>query len=119
MRELSAIEARVIAWLAGEKWRQDVFEGGGDIYCASASQMTKWMQLKLLKLASRRPNWWLGLHTTASISKPYPRELRAVPSHKVIEKIGGIMFAKLNQIDDHIIAILSGAIIGITLALNI
>jgi DNA polymerase len=39
--DFSAIEARVIAWLAGEKWRQEVFEGGGDIYCASASQMFK------------------------------------------------------------------------------
>ena len=37
--DFSAIEARVIAWLAGEKWRQGVFESGGDIYCASASQM--------------------------------------------------------------------------------
>ena len=37
--DFSAIEARVIAWLAGEKWRMDVFENGGDIYCASASQM--------------------------------------------------------------------------------
>lgn len=37
--DFSAIEARVIAWLAGERWRQDVFESGGDIYCASASQM--------------------------------------------------------------------------------
>lgn len=39
--DFSAIEARVIAWLAGEKWRQDVFAKGGDIYCASASQMFK------------------------------------------------------------------------------
>ena len=39
--DFSAIEARVIAWLAGEKWRQDVFAEGGDIYCASASQMFK------------------------------------------------------------------------------
>lgn len=39
--DFSAIEARVIAWLAGETWRQDVFERGGDIYCASASQMFK------------------------------------------------------------------------------
>ena len=37
--DFAAIEARVIAWLAGEKWRQKVFEDGGDIYCASASQM--------------------------------------------------------------------------------
>lgn len=39
--DFSAIEARIIAWLAGEHWRQDVFESGGDIYCASASQMFK------------------------------------------------------------------------------
>ena len=39
--DFSAIEARVIAWLAGEKWRSDVFRKGGDIYCASASQMFK------------------------------------------------------------------------------
>ncbi len=37
--DFSAIEARVIAWLAGEQWRLDVFANGGDIYCASASQM--------------------------------------------------------------------------------
>lgn len=37
--DFSAIEARVIAWLSGEQWRLDVFEHGGDIYCASASQM--------------------------------------------------------------------------------
>lgn len=37
--DFSAIEARVIAWYAGESWRQKVFETGGDIYCASASQM--------------------------------------------------------------------------------
>lgn len=37
--DFSAIEARVIAWLAGEQWRLDTFEQGGDIYCASASQM--------------------------------------------------------------------------------
>ena len=39
--DFSAIEARVIAWLAGEQWRMEVFAGGGDIYCASASQMFK------------------------------------------------------------------------------
>ena len=37
--DFSAIEARVIAWLAGEQWRTEVFRNGGDIYCASASQM--------------------------------------------------------------------------------
>lgn len=37
--DFSAIEARFIAFLAGEQWRQDVFAAGGDIYCASASQM--------------------------------------------------------------------------------
>lgn len=37
--DYSAIEARVIAWLAREKWRQDVFKANGDIYCESASQM--------------------------------------------------------------------------------
>lgn len=39
--DFSAIEARVIAWFAGETWRSDVFKNGGDIYCASASQMFK------------------------------------------------------------------------------
>ena len=37
--DFSAIEARVLAWLAGESWRTKVFVDGGDIYCASASQM--------------------------------------------------------------------------------
>ena len=39
--DFSAIEARVIAWFAGEEWRTKVFAEGGDIYCASASQMFK------------------------------------------------------------------------------
>ena len=39
--DFSAIEARVIACFAGETWRQEVFAKGGDIYCASASQMFK------------------------------------------------------------------------------
>ena len=39
--DFSAIEARVLAWFAGEIWRQEVFKKGGDIYCASASQMFK------------------------------------------------------------------------------
>lgn len=39
--DYSAIEARIIAWLAGEKWRMDVFRNNGDIYCASASAMFK------------------------------------------------------------------------------
>ncbi len=37
--DFSAIEARVLAWLAGEQWRLDSFNAGADIYCASASQM--------------------------------------------------------------------------------
>lgn len=37
--DFSAIEARVIAHIAGEKWREDVFKNGGDIYCASAERM--------------------------------------------------------------------------------
>lgn len=37
--DFSAIEARILAWIAGEEWRQKVFRNGGDIYCASASQM--------------------------------------------------------------------------------
>ena len=37
--DFSAIEARVLAHLAGETWRAEVFRNGGDIYCASASQM--------------------------------------------------------------------------------
>lgn len=37
--DFSAIEARVVAWLAGERWVLDVFRDGGDIYCATASQM--------------------------------------------------------------------------------
>lgn len=39
--DFSAIEARVLSWLAGEEWRTEVFASGGDIYCASASQMFK------------------------------------------------------------------------------
>lgn len=39
--DFSAIEARVVAYLADEQWRLDVFAHGGDIYCASASQMFK------------------------------------------------------------------------------
>ena len=37
--DFSAIEARVLAWFAGEQWRLDTFAEGGDIYCASASKM--------------------------------------------------------------------------------
>ena len=37
--DFAAIEARVLAWLSGEQWRLRTFAEGGDIYCASASQM--------------------------------------------------------------------------------
>lgn len=37
--DFSAIEARALAWFSGEQWRIDTFEQGGDIYCASATQM--------------------------------------------------------------------------------
>lgn len=37
--DFSAIEARVIAWLAGETWVLDVFRNGGDVYCTTASKM--------------------------------------------------------------------------------
>ena len=37
--DFSAIEARVLAWIAGEEWVLEVFRNGGDIYCATASQM--------------------------------------------------------------------------------
>ena len=39
--DFSALEARVLAWIAGEQWRIDTFKNGGDIYCASASKMFK------------------------------------------------------------------------------
>lgn len=37
--DFSAIEARVISWLAGERWKSEAFVAGKDIYCSTASQM--------------------------------------------------------------------------------
>ena len=37
--DFSAIEARVIAWYAGEKWKSDAFANGEDIYCSTANCM--------------------------------------------------------------------------------
>lgn len=37
--DFSAIEARVIAWLAGEQWVLDLFKNGGDIYCETGTRM--------------------------------------------------------------------------------
>ena len=37
--DFAAIEARVLSWLVKERWRMDVFEGDGDIYCATAGRM--------------------------------------------------------------------------------
>ena len=37
--DFSAVEARILGWLANEKWRMELFERGGDIYCESASKM--------------------------------------------------------------------------------
>lgn len=50
--DFSAIEARVISWLAGEKWRLEVFRTHGKIYEASASQMFG-VPIELIKRATR------------------------------------------------------------------
>ena len=54
--DFSAIEARVIAWMAGEKWRMDVFNTHGKIYEASASQM---FRVELESIAKGRENYAL------------------------------------------------------------
>lgn len=54
--DFSAIEARVIAWLAGERWRMDVFNTHGKIYEASAAQMFK---VPLESISKDGPNYHL------------------------------------------------------------
>lgn len=39
--DFSSIEARILAWLAGEEWKMKVFENGGDVYCKTAARMFK------------------------------------------------------------------------------
>lgn len=61
--DFSAIEARVLAYLAGESWRSKVFAEGGDIYCASASQMfgvpvEKHGQNSHLRQKAKSRNWF-------------------------------------------------------------
>ena len=60
--DFSAIEARVLSWLAKERWRMDVFESNGDIYCATASRMFHCNVVKHgenghLRQKGNRQNW--------------------------------------------------------------
>ena len=79
--DFSAIEARVIAWYAGETWRQKVFEDGGDIYCASASQMFRVPVVKHginghLRQKAKLQNWRLAMAARSAHSKQWvPSEM--------------------------------------------
>lgn len=52
--DFSAIEARVISWLADEKWRLDVFHGDGKIYEATGEKCLEYQSLKLKRLSASR-----------------------------------------------------------------
>lgn len=82
--DFSAIEARVIAWMAGENWRQEVFAKGGDIYCASASQMFKVPVEKHginghLRQKARSRNWHSATAARSVRSKLWARWRWALP----------------------------------------
>ncbi len=62
--DFSAIEARVLSWLAGETWRMETFESGGDIYCATASKMfhcnVKFIVADFSAIEARVLSWLAG-----------------------------------------------------------
>lgn len=73
--DFSAIEARVISWLAGEQWRLEVFRTHGKIYEASASQMFG-VPIELIKRATR------SMHSGKRARwQSWPWATRAAPAH--------------------------------------
>ena len=84
--DFSAIEARVLAWLAGEKWRNKVFSEGKDIYCSSASQMgLSEDELQPLVCAWRNSNpsitklWWdIDKCVKETVTKRIPTETNGI-----------------------------------------